>query len=104
MKLSIGYITAPTKSEARQIVASLLEEELIACANIFDGVESHFVWDGELTHAAEVVIIVKTRQKNEDKISRLVRHMSSYECPCVVFIPMGNGNPEFLEWVETTLS
>ena len=76
MKLSLGYITAPTKAEARQIVAELLSEELIACANIFDGIESNFVWDGELTRTNEVIIIVKTRVKNEDKITRLVRHMS----------------------------
>ncbi len=100
MKLSLGYITAPTKAEARQIVAGLLEEELIACANIFDGAESHFVWDGELTRTDEVVIVVKTRTKNEDKVTRLVRHMSSYECPCVVFTRIENGNPEFMDWVE----
>ncbi|MFH1012723.1 MAG: divalent cation tolerance protein CutA, partial [Candidatus Peregrinibacteria bacterium] len=44
MKLSLGYITASTKAEAKLIATELLAEGLIACANIIPGVESHFIW------------------------------------------------------------
>ena len=100
MKLSLGYITFPTKSEAKNAVLALLEERLIACANIIDGAESYFFWDDEIQQAREIVVIFKTRQKNEDKIIRTVRELHSYEIPCVVFTPLEYGNPEFLNWVE----
>ena len=99
MKLSLGYITAPTKAEAKEIVLGLLEGGLIACANIMDGAESYFVWDGEINHAKECVIIFKTREGNEKKIIKYVKSVHSYECPCIVFVDLENGNPDFLGWV-----
>jgi len=100
MKLSLGYITFPTKAEAKKAVLYLLKENLIACANIIDGVESYFTWDDETQQANEVVVIFKTRQKNEDKIISLIREMHSYEIPCIVFTPLEYGNPDFLKWID----
>ena len=100
MELSLGYITAPTHSEAKELVMMLLEEELIACANIVEGAESYFNWEGELQKARESLIILKTRAKNEEKIIKLVQKYHSYECPCVVFVPLIAGNPDYLKWVD----
>ena len=100
MKLSIGYITAGSKPEAKEIVLDLLERELITCANIIPGAESYFMWEGEVSKASETVIIIKTRQKNEGKIIKAIRKIHSYECPCIVFTSIENGDPEFLSWIE----
>ena len=100
MKLSIGYITTPTKTEAKGIVLELLEEGLIACGNIIPGAESYFVWDDEIAKANEYVIILKTRTKNENKIIKLVKKMHSYQCPCIVFTSLNDGNPDFLRWID----
>jgi periplasmic divalent cation tolerance protein len=100
MKLSLGYITAPTKAEAKEIAVSLVEEGLVACANIIPGVESYFLWESEMAKATEYVIILKTKAKNQDKIVRFVKELHSYDCPCVVFMPIEGGNEDFLNWVE----
>ncbi|MDH5597263.1 MAG: divalent-cation tolerance protein CutA [Candidatus Peregrinibacteria bacterium] len=100
MKLSFGYITTPTKAEAKEIVLELLEQELIACANIVDGAESYFVWGDEINQAKEALIFFKTRAKNEDKIIKVVKSMHSYECPCIVFSNLEHGNADFLRWVD----
>ena len=100
MKLSLGYMTCPTKAEAKNIVLALLEEELIACANIIDGVESYFPWEDEIQKANEVVVIFKTRAKNEDKIIRIVKELHSYDVPCIIFSSIDHGNPDFLKWVD----
>lgn len=102
MKLSLGYITFPTKKEAKDIVLALLGEELIACANIIDGIESYFVWGDGIQKANEVTAVFKTRIKNQDKIIRIVKELHSYECPCVVFMPIDHGNPDFMNWVDKT--
>ena len=100
MKLSLGYITFPTKKEAKDITLALLEEELIACANIIDGIESYFAYDDQIQKANEVVVILKTRAKNEQKIIRLVKEFHSYEAPCIVFTSLDHGNPDFIKWVD----
>ena len=100
MKLSIGYITFPTKKEAKDTILELLQEELIACANMIDGVESYFPWEDGIQKANEIVVIVKARAKNEQKIIRTVKEMHSYECPCVVFTSIDHGNPDYLKWID----
>ncbi len=100
MKLSLGYITAANKKEAKDITIALLEEELIACANIIDGIDSYFIWDDAIHQASEVVIIVKTRQRNQKEVIKLVKSIHSYESPCIVFTSLENGNSSFLKWIE----
>lgn len=102
MKLSLGYMTAANKQEAKEIVMALLEEELIACANILEGAESYFYWDDDIQKAKEAVVIFKTRSKNENKIIKLVKSMHSYECPCIVFTNLDHGNAGFMKWVENS--
>ena len=97
--LSFGYLTAPSKKEAKEIALALLDEGMIACANLFPGVESYFVWEGELTQAQECVLVFKAPAENEKKIVRLVRELHSYQSPCIVFLPIEGGDPDFLEWV-----
>ena len=93
-------MTFPTKTEAKQIVLALLEEELIACANVIDGVESYFPWENGIQKANEVVVIFKTRIKNEEKIIRLVKELHSYDIPCIIFSSIDHGNLDFLKWVN----
>jgi len=100
MKISLGYITAPTKTEAKDIALELLESGLVACCNVISGIESYFIWEDEPAQTNETVIIFKTKAKNEDRIIKTVREMHSYECPCIVFMPIEDGNPDFLKWVE----
>lgn len=99
MKLSLGYITCPTKAEAKKIVLALLEDGLIACANILEGSESYYVWDNEIQKGKEAIVFIKTRRKNETAITRLVKEMHSYVCPCVLFTSIENGHGEFLKWI-----
>lgn len=102
MKPSLGYMTAATKAEAKAIVVELLEEGLIACANILDKAESFFVWEDRIHHAKEVVVIFKTRAKNETKIIKHVKAMHSYDCPCIVFMSLDHGNADFFRWIQAS--
>ena len=100
MKLSTGYITTQTKAEAKEIATVLLEEGLIACANILPSAESYFVWDGEIQKDKEIIIIIKTRQKHEDKIIKTVKQIHSYEVPCITFTSIDYGNTDYLKWID----
>ena len=41
-------VTAKDKKEAAKIARGLLEAKLIACANIIEGVQSLFWWQGKI--------------------------------------------------------
>ncbi|MBD3672917.1 MAG: divalent-cation tolerance protein CutA [Planctomycetaceae bacterium] len=94
------YSTFPNQEEAEQVAGLLLEQKLIACANLIDGVRSLYRWEGKVCNDAEVVMIAKTSgEKLTDAIATL-SDVHSYDCPCVTSWPITAGNEEYLRWVN----
>ena len=94
------YITAPGMEEAEKISRALLEEKLVACVNILDGMKSMYWWQGKIESASEVVLIAKTRESLVDRAIEKVKSLHSYDCPCIVSLPIQKGNKDFLEWLD----
>ncbi len=93
------YITCPKKKEAQKIATFLVKKKLVACANIINNVESVFSWKNKVVKAKEILVIGKTMNKNVQKIIKSVKHLHSYEVPCVIFFDIKNGNTDFLKWI-----
>ncbi|MCX7021977.1 MAG: divalent-cation tolerance protein CutA [bacterium] len=94
------YITCADAAEAKEIARALIVERLAACANILPGVRSVYRWIGKIEEAAEVVVIAKTRARLVDALTERVKALHSYEVPCIVALPITEGNREFLGWIE----
>ncbi|NNF98672.1 MAG: divalent-cation tolerance protein CutA [Desulfobacteraceae bacterium] len=99
MNVHMVYITTSDKKEARQIGRTLIDEKLVACVNIFDGINSMYQWNGELQDDTEAVLVAKTHPSRIPELIERVKALHSYECPCIVSLPISAGNPEFLAWV-----
>ncbi len=93
------YVTVPDKAEALRIGRILVEERLIACANILDGLTSIYWWDGAIQQGPEAAFIAKTRAGLVEALTDRVRQLHPYEVPCVVALPVAAGNPDFLDWI-----
>ncbi len=100
MSYVLAYITAADMDEAEKVGRALVESRLAACVNVFQGMQSMYMWKGSLEKALETVIIAKTTEKLKYKVVEQVKNTHSYECPCVVFVPVVGGNPEFLQWID----
>jgi len=100
MKYNLVYITAKDKAEAKQIGQVLVEERLAACANIIDKMESLYWWAGKVQHDNESVLIVKTKESLVSALIEKVKSLHSYSCPCVVSLPILDGNKAFLKWIQ----
>ncbi len=93
------YITTANRQEANMLVHELLGKRLIACANIADHIESFYWWQGEIEQKPESIIVAKTLAAHVDKVVTHVNSLHSYECPCVVCVPIVGGNPAFIDWI-----
>ena len=93
------YITTANADEAARLAEALVEKRLAACVNILPGVRSVYRWQGRIEHAAEVALIAKTTEEKVPALTAEVRRLHSYECPCVVAVPIAGGAAPFLEWV-----
>jgi periplasmic divalent cation tolerance protein len=94
------YVTTSDRDEARRIGRTLVEERLVACVNILDGMESMYWWHGAIQEATEAVLIGKTREDLVASVVDRVKELHSYECPCVVSLPIEDGNLGFLGWID----
>jgi periplasmic divalent cation tolerance protein len=94
------YITAPDKAAALTIGRALVDARLAACANVFDGMTSVYRWQGRVQEDGEAVLIAKTREDLVPALTEKVRALHSYECPCVVALPVVGGSQPFLDWIE----
>jgi len=94
------YSTFPNRAEAEKIAGVLLENNLIACANLFDGVTSLYRWEGKVCNDAEVIMIAKTSADKRDAAISTLTEAHSYDCPCVTSWPITAGNAEYLTWVQ----
>jgi periplasmic divalent cation tolerance protein len=101
MELRLVYMTAASKDEAKKIGRALVEERLAACANVIDGMESVYWWQGKLTEDREAVLIAKTRAELVEALTRRVKELHGYSVPCVVALPILAGNPAYLEWLAS---
>ena len=93
------YMTAGNRQEAEAVGAALVEAKLAACINIVENMTSMFIWQGAAQHETEVVVIAKTVAERVPALIEKVRSIHSYECPCIVCLPITDGNPDFLEWI-----
>ena len=92
-------MTVPTNEEARAIAHALVASKLAACVNIFQDVESFYVWDGEVKIEKEFIVLVKTGIGLSQKITEFVNKEHSHECPCVMVLQPTDGNKDFFNWV-----
>ena len=99
MGINFIYITASSVDEARSIGKELVSSRVAACANIIDNINSIYWWDGEIQDDTEAILILKTRDSLVPELIEKVKSIHSYDCPCIVSLPILEGNKPFLDWV-----
>ena len=100
MEISFIYITTENNNEAKKIGMALIESKLVACVNIIDNMESLYMWEGKMQNSRESVLIAKTTQDKVDKVVEKVRTLHSYECPCIISLPISGGHSPFIDWIK----
>ena len=98
--IMMAYITAPNRDAALALATVLVQERLVACANIHDGMTSIYWWQGEVRQEQETSLIVKTRADLIEALKRRVCELHSYDVPCIVAWPITEGHAPYLDWVR----
>lgn len=93
------YVTCASHPEAETIAGRLVTQKLIACANIFQPHLAVFEWEGSVESEEEVAMILKTRDDLFEQVRQAVLDAHSYDCPCIVALPISQGHQPFLDWI-----
>ena len=103
MSYIIVLMTTATKKEAENIARNLLNQRLIACANIVGPVSSLFWWKEKISRENEFLVLMKTSADLFEKLATTVKQMHSYEIPEIIAVPITKGEQSYLEWLSGSL-
>jgi len=98
------YMTMASVEQAQKIGRALVEERLAACVNVLAPMRSIYRWDGRIVEDTEAVLIAKSRDILIDRLSARVKELHSYTVPCVVALPIVQGNADYLRWIRDETS
>ena len=96
--------TASSETEAKTIARALVEERLAACVNIIPGLTSIYRWEEKITEDRELLLVIKTQGKKVAVLRERIVHLHSYAVPEVIALPIADGSPRYLEWLDSCLS
>ena len=103
MSFCLLYATFSNQQEACKIAETLVNERLVACANIFPAHLSVYRWQGKIQQENEVAMILKSDDKHFQRICERITSMHSYDTCCVLQLPIVDGNAEFLQWLQDNI-
>ena len=98
--LVLALSTAPDAEQAERIARALVEERLIACANLVPGLTSIYRWEGAVQVEAEVLLVMKTRRSLVPRLKDRLPRLHPYEVPELVITPLVDGLAPYCRWVR----
>ncbi len=89
----------PNEDEAATVATSLLDEGLIACANLIPGIRSLYDWNGERGDARECGALFKTEVGLMKRAIARIEALHSYEAPALVGWETDHGGDATGTWL-----
>ena len=103
MNFFLTYITTKNEEEALTLANLAVKKNLAACGNIIPNMKSIYKWQNKLQNDKETILILKTNSNKYPLLKKLILEEHSYEVPCILKIPISDGNKEYLEWIDRSL-
>lgn len=84
MSGALVWCPFPDEDSAAKVATQLLDEKLVACANLLGPVRSLYEWDGERGDAREVGVLFKTHADVLEAAVERIAALHPYETPAVL--------------------
>ena len=99
----VVFSTCSTPEEAAKIARKLIDERLAACVNVAPRVRSFYRWKGAIEEADECMLVIKSSRDLFERLRLELEKAHTYEVPEVVAVPVVDGAPNYLNWVDAEL-
>ena len=94
----------PDVDSARAAADALLDDRLIACANILGSIESRFVWDGARATGSEIAVLFKTTPERLDDVVERLGELHPYDTPAIIGWQADRAHPATFAWLAGSVS
>lgn len=86
--------------EASTLAERLVDEDLAACVNVFDGITSVYRWNDELCEDRETTLLIKTTDDRYEEMAEALTEYHSYDVPEIIAVDPADVADDYAEWVH----
>lgn len=101
---AVILVTGPDRATLARIGRTLVNEHLIACINVVEGVTSIYRWRDEIREEAEVLGVIKTTTEHIEDLKVRIEELHPYEVPEILVLSVADGLVEYLDWVHEAVT
>ncbi len=100
--MGLIYTTWPDEASAMAAAHTLLDDKLIACANILGSSTSVYRWQGAVETASEIAVLFKTSSARAAELQARLMELHPYDEPAILnlCVEKTGSSPAFLAWVD----
>ena len=95
--------TCSAAAEARKLARHLIDQRLAACVNVLRAVDSFYRWQGKIQEDVEFLLVIKTSRELLPRLRTEWEKIHSYEIPELIALPIVDGAPNYLNWMDGEL-
>jgi periplasmic divalent cation tolerance protein len=93
--------TTTDSHKAMKLIANtLLNKKLAACVNMIPRMRSKYIVDGRITESREVILLIKTTKKLENKVYKTIKDLHNYEIPEISTIQTSKVDKDYENWLK----
>jgi periplasmic divalent cation tolerance protein len=96
--------TSGSEEEAVRIATQLVDRHLAACVNLIPRIRSIYRWQGKVEDSTEWMLVIKTSRERFEALRTVIAAAHSYEVPEVIALPVVDGSPDYLAWMDAELA
>ena len=93
-------ITSASPNAAEPLVQKLLKKRLIACGNIWGGVQSMYWWNGEIQKDPEVLVLMETKSELAGVVVEEIATLHSYDVPKILVLEPSQVYQAYQLWLQ----
>ena len=95
----IVITTVSASFDAAAMARELVDQRLVACVNILEGVNSIYRWRGKVEEDREQILLMKTVQELIPELQEAVFARHPYEVPEFVVLPIERIEGPYRDWL-----
>ncbi|WP_456442882.1 divalent-cation tolerance protein CutA [Caldithrix abyssi] len=100
----VVFCTTPDTKTAEAIAQKLVENGQAACCNLIPGLTSIYTWKGKVQKDAEVLMMIKTDDRQYEKLEQTIKELHPYEVPEIIALDIKKGSKDYLKWIQEVVS
>lgn len=98
-KAAVGWTTTASREQADELAAALLEQQLVACAQVSSPIRSHYSWQGQLHTDEEYRITLKFLDTQAPAIEAFLEQHHPYDVPQWLWLRVDGIAVPYFDWM-----